>query len=102
MTRREPISVVCIFQRAPIWLPTLDKKMVDKIYLVGVDTFTCLTNHLKCNNCDVSLYNCVASNLGRQTFIFSTPPADYLYLVSGDITYLNDQQFLLRDKRCSS
>ena len=93
----QKISVACVFQRAPVWLLSLNVNTLSKVYMISVDSFVGLANHLTSNNCDTTLYNSIVSHLSRNIFTFVTPPSDVLYLVSGDVSFLNDQYELLRD-----
>ena len=99
MLKLQKLSVACVFQRAPVWLLSLNVNTLEKVYMISVDSFNALTNHLTSNNCDTTLYNSIVSHLSRNIFTFVTPPSDVLYLVSGDVSFLNDQYELLREKR---
>ena len=53
--------------------------------------------HLQQNKLDLDLYNHSISPLGRICFCFSSPPDDATYLVSGTITFLNEQSKWIRN-----
>ena len=91
ITIKKKLSVAYCFEANPIWLLSLDPKNTANIYLVGMDSFSDLMNHLTANKLDVKLYNSLVSFLGRTTFKFTTPPPQTMYLISGSINFLNDK-----------
>ena len=80
-----------LFESAPVCLLALTPRNTDYVYLLNCDSFVDFNTHLDENKIDKNLSCSVISTLGKCRFIFSPPPDDIVYLVSGSLPYLNDK-----------
>ena len=94
-----PQSFCLLFEFAPVWLLALTPLNTDCIYLLNCNSFAAFHSHLHEHKIDKILYQSVISALGKRCFIFSTPPDDIVYLVSGSLPYLNDKSVKILNKR---
>ena len=91
ITQKKKLSVAMVFQGNPIWLLALEPNYVEKIFMVDFSSFSQLAKYLTDKELDFTLYNPLVSYLGRSSFIFKPPPKDIIYLISGDVIFLNDK-----------
>ena len=94
-----PQTFYLLFESAPVWLLALTPRNTDCIYLSNCDSSVHFYTHLDENKIDKILYHYAISTLGKRHFIFSPPPNNIIYLVSGSLPYLNDKSSKILKKR---
>ena len=95
------ISIDLIFEKSPVWLLGLDKHFVQSLHVVGFNTMTEVIVHLGKLELDVSFFNQAFVTLGisKVTTGQSVRKTSDITLVSGSITFLNEQAIGLRKKK---
>ena len=95
------VSVVLKFQNSPIWILGLYPIRIQQIYVPDFLSFSEIHKHIDNLKIDTQIFNKVVTSLGRRRFVFgSLPQESSVWLVSGNIDYLNDQINTLQKKRC--
>ena len=94
-----PQSFCIVFQNNPVWLLALQSQFVSKIFVLGSITFDDFNARLENNILSKGLYHKVIELLGPNLFTFSSPPQDTIYLISGDVTFLNEKFEQFRTKK---
>ena len=93
---RKMYSYHIIFESAPIWLLVFPSIPFEYIYIEGCTSFSNFSSRLIENKIDLSLYNTLVNTLGRSKFKFSSPSENVIVLLSGSLTFLNDQSLQIR------
>ena len=93
-------GVICIlFEDVPMCLFALTNLNCEHIYMPSVDSFTHFLKCLEAHNMDIKLFNKLIQDIGRRKFMFCTTKNDQtIYLVSGSLSFLNDQYNTLQNK----
>ena len=99
ISHETPQSFCLLFERSPVWLLSLNSGNTAYIYLLNCDSFVDFNAHLDGHKINNSLYHSVISSLGRKRFVFSPPPEEVIYLVSGSLPFLNEQSRLIVNKK---
>ena len=84
-------SFCLVFETEPIWLLALQPQFTKYIYLSGYTSLSNFHCDLQQHKIDLGLYHNAITSLGFSSFIFSPPPNNITYLLSGSISFLNEQ-----------
>ena len=88
-----------LFEDVPMWLFALTNLICEHVYMSSVNSFTHLLKRLEAHEVDLKLFNKLIQDIGRRKFMFCTTKNDQtIYLVSGSLSFLNDQYNTLQNK----
>ena len=94
-------AVALKFGGAPIWILGLHPIRVENLYIPDFASFSELSQYVDDCGVEPSIFNRMVSLLGRKRFCFGSSGGEAtVWLVSGNIQFLNEQFYALRTKNC--